>query len=53
MFASMIERIDRVEAKVDRLKAKLSLLEESAKALRGILDSIDSKLDQQIVMPVI
>lgn len=48
MLSSIIEMMDMLEAKVDRLEAKLCLPEEYCNALKGVMDMIDSKLDQQI-----
>lgn len=46
----MIERFDRVEAKMDKLGARLSLLEESFSVMRAIIGRIDSWLNEQILM---
>lgn len=46
MFASMFERLDRIEFKVERQDPKLILLDESSTTMRAISDRIDSRLDQ-------
>lgn len=49
VFVVMAKRFDKVEAKVDRLEARLSLLVESSSMMRAIMHCIGSRLGQRIL----